>query len=72
MTSFTGSQYWNFSGRRDVNSATAWRTVAGSNEGIGRNGLDVNREPDEPQDGRSEAMVWVIPYQSPLMDGLRS
>lgn len=72
MTSLAGIRSWNFSGRRGVNSATAWRTVAGSNEGIGRNGLDVNREPDGRQDGRGEAMVWIIPCQSPLVDRLRS
>ncbi len=42
MTSFAGIKSWNFSGRRGVNSATAWRTVAGSNEVMGRNDSDVN------------------------------
>ena len=46
MTSLAGIKSWNFCGRRGVNSATALRTVAGSNEDISGNDSDVNREID--------------------------
>src|SRR5579862_6800009 len=44
ITSFAGSKSWNFCGRRGVNSSTALRTVAGSNEDIGLIAADADRE----------------------------
>src|SRR5438046_9166600 len=44
MTSLAGSKSWNFCGRRGVNSSTALRTVAESNEDISLNAADANRE----------------------------
>lgn len=59
MTSFAGSKSWNFCGRRGVNSSTALRTAAGSNEDIGLNAVDVNLETDRPRDSHSDAMAWT-------------
>ena len=42
MTSLAGIRSWNFSGRRGVNSATACRTLAGSNEVIRGSVVDVD------------------------------
>ena len=55
MTSFAGSKSWNFCGRRGVNSSTALRTAAGSNEDISLYGADVNQEANGPRDGRGDA-----------------
>ena len=55
MTSFAGSKSWNFCGRRGVNSSTAFRTAAGSNEDISLHGADVNQETNRPRDGHGDA-----------------
>ena len=43
MTSLAGASSWKRCGRRGVNSATAWRTEAGSNEDIRSIRLGLNR-----------------------------
>lgn len=58
MTSFAGSKSWNFCGRRGVNSSTALRTAAGSNEDINSNAEDVNRETGGPRRGQGDAAAW--------------
>src|SRR6266568_3960114 len=55
MTSFAGSKSWNFCGRRGVNSATALRTAAGSNEDISLNAAYVNRETGRLRSGHDDA-----------------
>src|SRR5579862_2857409 len=55
MTSFAGSNSWNFCGRRGVNSSTALRTAAGSNEDISLNAADANREAGRLRNGHDEA-----------------
>jgi hypothetical protein len=72
MTSFAGSKSWNFCGRSGVNSATAWRTVAGSNEVIGGSDADVNRENDRWQNRHGDATTRTIRCRSTLADRLRS
>src|SRR2546425_12139063 len=64
MTSFAGSKSWNFCGRRGVNSSTALRTVAGSNEGIGSDDADVNRETGRRRIGYGDAAVRTGHCQS--------
>ena len=64
MTSFAGSKSWNFCGRRGVNSSTALRTVAGSNEVIGWNDSDANRETDERENGHDDAAARKVFCQS--------
>ena len=59
MTSFAGSKSWNFCGRRGVNSSTALRTAAGSNEDISLKAADVNRETDWPRDSHGDAAAWT-------------
>ena len=71
MTSLAGSKSWNFCGRRGVNSSTALRTVAGSNEDIGWNGLDLNWEMDWPPDGHGEATARIFPGRSMVANKLR-
>ena len=71
MTSFAGSKSWNFCGRRGVNSATAWRTVAGSNEVIGGNDLDVNREIGRRPGGHGDATTRISRCRSTVADKLR-
>ena len=60
MTSFAGSKSWNFCGRRGVNSSTALRTAVGSNEDIGGNNLNVNRETGRRQNGNGDAVTRTI------------
>ncbi len=60
MTSFAGSKSWNFCGRRGVNSSTALRTVAGSNEVIVWKYADVNRETDGREDGYDNAAARTV------------
>src|SRR3974377_1241815 len=55
MTSFAGSKSWNFCGRRGVNSSTALRTVAGSNEDLGLNAADADRETGRLCNGHGDA-----------------
>src|SRR5258708_23213752 len=55
MTSLAGSKSWNFCGRRGVNSSTAFRTVAGSNEDIAVNTADANREAGRLRNGHDDA-----------------
>src|SRR5260370_27567673 len=69
MTSFAGSKSWNFCGRRGVNSSTALRTVAGSNEGIGSDDADVNQETGRRRNGHDDGAVsashftvWITVY----------
>src|SRR6266436_5091540 len=64
MTSLAGSKSWNFCGRRGVNSSTALRTVAGSNEGIGSDDSDVNRETDRREHGHDDAAARTVLCQS--------
>ena len=64
MTSFAGIKSWNFCGRRGVNSATALRTVFGSNDGIGWNDSDVNRENGRRRNGNGDASLWTFPCLS--------
>lgn len=64
MTSFAGSKSWNFCGRRGVNSSTAFRTVAGSNEVIGWNDSDANRETDGREYGHDDATARKVFCQS--------
>lgn len=64
MTSFAGSKSWNFCGRRGVNSSTAFRTVAGSNEVIGWNDSDVKLETDRQEDGRDDAAGGTVHCQA--------
>src|SRR5258706_6370659 len=64
MTSFAGSRSWNFSGRRGVNSSTALRTVAGSNEDIEGNDSDTNLETRWRPNGNENAPAWTICYQT--------
>ena len=64
MTSLAGSKSWNFCGRRGVNSSTALRTVAGSNEVIGWNDSDANRETDEWENGHYDAAARKVLCQS--------
>src|SRR5882724_2464263 len=71
MTSFAGSKSWNFCGRSGVKSATACLTVAGSNEVIGWNGLDANREIDRLQDGHRDTAVRAVLCRSTFADRLR-
>src|SRR5256885_1728741 len=68
MTSFAGSRSWNFSGRRGVNSSTALRTVAGSNEDIGGNDSDTNLETPGRLHGNENAPARTIPCQSPFAE----
>ena len=65
-------QVLNFCGRSGVNSATAWRTVAGSNEVISRNGLDANLEIGRRQDGHRDATTSIIFCQSRFADSPRA
>ena len=60
MTSFAGSKSWNFCGRRGVNSSTALRTAAGSNEDISLNAADVNRETGWRRYGHDDATARTI------------
>ena len=60
MTSFAGSKSWNFCGRRGVNSSTALRTAVGSNEDIGGNDLNVNRETGRRRNGNDDAVTRTI------------
>ena len=60
MTSFAGSKSWNFCGRRGVNSSTAFRSMVGSNEDIGGNDLNVNRETGRRQNGNGDAVTRTI------------
>ena len=60
ITSFAGSKSWNFCGRRGVNSSTALRTVAGSNEDIRWNGADVNRETGEGRNGHGDVVTRTV------------
>ena len=60
MTSFAGSKSWNFCGRRGVNSSTALRTVAGSNEDIGWNDADMNRETGRREHGHDDAAARTV------------
>src|SRR5260370_26616830 len=55
ITSFAGSKSWNFCGRRGVNSSTAFRTAAGSNEDIGLNAADADRETGRLRSGHDDA-----------------
>src|SRR5260370_41193532 len=55
MTSFAGSKSWNFCGRHGVNSSTALRTAAGSNEDIDLNIADINRKTGRPRNGHDDA-----------------
>src|SRR5882724_5720649 len=71
MTSFAGSKSWNFCGRSGVNSATACRNAAGSNEVIGRNDLDANREMDRRKDGHGDAPTRKMICQSAFTDSPR-
>jgi hypothetical protein len=64
MTSLAGSKSWNFRGRRGVNSSTALRTVAGSNEGIGSDDADVNRETGRRKNGHGDAAVRTVHCRS--------
>src|SRR2546425_1941315 len=64
MTSFAGSKSWNFCGRRGVNSSTALRTVAGSNEVIDRKDSDVNRETDGREAGHNDAAARTVQCRS--------
>ncbi len=59
MTSFAGSKSWNLCGRRGVNSSTALRTAAGSNEDIRLYASDVNPETNKPRDGHGDAAAWT-------------
>src|SRR5579871_5511795 len=68
MTSFAGSKSWNFCGRSGVNSATACRTVAGSNEVIGGIDMNANREMDGWQDSHGDATTQTILCQSRFAD----
>jgi hypothetical protein len=60
MTSFAGSKSWNFWGRRGVNSSTALRTAAGSNEDISSNATDVDRETGPSRNGHDDATARTI------------
>ena len=60
MTSFAGSKSWNFCGRRGVNSSTALRTAAGSNEDINLNAADVNWETGRQRNGHDDATARTI------------
>ena len=60
MTSFAGSKSWNFCGRRGVNSSTALRTAVGSNEDIGGNDLNVNREIGRRQNGNGDTVTRTV------------
>jgi len=60
MTSFAGSKSWNFCGRRGVNSSTALRNAAGSNEDIDLNAADVNRETSRSRYGHGKATARTI------------
>src|SRR5213083_2091355 len=60
MTSFAGSKSWNFCGRRGVNSSTALRTAAGSNEDIGWNDSDVNGKACGHGKTRDDAVTQTI------------
>jgi len=71
MTSFAGSKSWNFCGRSGVNSATACRTVAGSNEVIGGMDMDVNREMDRGLDSHSDATTRTILCRFTFANGVR-
>src|SRR6266850_7336071 len=64
ITSLAGSKSWNFCGRRGVNSSTALRTVAGSNEDIRRNDSDTNLETRWRPNGNENAPARTIYYQS--------
>lgn len=55
MTSLAASKSWNFCGRRGVNSSIALRTAAGSNEDIGLDAVDANRETDRWRYGHCDA-----------------
>src|SRR5258708_29651494 len=63
MTSFAGSKSWNFCGRRGVNSSTALRTVAGSNEDIGWDDADEDRETSRRKDRHDDAAAGKVPCQ---------
>ncbi len=60
MTSFAGSKSWNFCGRRGVNSSTALRTVARSNENMGWNVTDVNRKTGRRGHGHRDAAARTV------------
>ena len=60
MTSFAGSKSWNFCGRRGVNSSTAFRSMVGSNEDIGGNDLNLNRETSRQRKGNGDAVAWTF------------
>jgi len=60
MTSFAGSKSWNFCGPRGVNSSTALRTVARSNEDMGCNVTDVNRKTGRRGHGHSNAAARTV------------
>jgi len=64
MTSSARSKSWNFCGRREVNSSTALRTVAGSNEGIGSDDADVNQETGRRENGHDDAAARTVHCQS--------
>src|SRR6266566_3886855 len=72
MTSFAGSKSWNFCGRSGVNSATACRTVAGSNEDIGWIDMNANLEMDRWQDCHSDATMRIILCRFLFADSLRT
>ena len=72
MTSFAESRSWNFCGRRGVNSATALRTGAGSNEDISRNDSGMSQEINRTRKVHDKSSMRTLSGQLRFADTSRT